>query len=359
MKKTILAFSQMSLFSLLLSGCSLFYTDHSSDYQNEKAVASSLKTPEGSTPSKDILVIPNEESIADLESVQSFETPRAQFIYYPMVAVGVTEKDNAIQLSVPTNKEQTKRIVTDFLAALYGAGESVRSQTEDEITSVSFDFHPQGWWASLWSDITRLHPPKTVFLFKFTEVEGKTLVDVQFRDEQEGLEPTEWMSPVKDDDAHTIAVRLWGTVGRQLNQSSAYLSSLGDAPDFPVWVNHRGIYAVRLGNKVSPSDIEAKLNAAGVYIMPDAENMLAPVKSEDIARIGDVIDFTIPTGNGEKQKLFNVYRRDLDDVNWDKREYSYKITHQKAGDFLVIDVSSMDYPEVTSFHLVQRFIKQN
>ncbi|MFT6656751.1 MAG: ribosomal protein S6, partial [Marinomonas primoryensis] len=58
----------------------------------------------------------------------------------------------------------------------------------------------------------------------------------------------------------------------------------------------------------------------------------------------------------EKQKLFNVYRRNLDDVSWEEREYPYKITHQKAGDFLVIDVSATDYPEVTSFHLVQRFV---
>ncbi|WOD07181.1 hypothetical protein [Marinomonas sp. GJ51-6] len=37
----------------------------------------SLQSPEGSLPSKDALVIPNEDKIADLESVTPFETPRA------------------------------------------------------------------------------------------------------------------------------------------------------------------------------------------------------------------------------------------------------------------------------------------
>jgi len=357
MKKISLILSQVS-FLVLLSGCSLFYTDHSNDYQNERAVENSLQSPEGSLPSKDALVIPNEDKIADLESVTPFETPRAQFIYYPMVAVGMTETDQSIELVVPASKAQTKRIVSDFLAALYGAGQSIRSQTEDEIVSVPFDFDPQGWWASLWSKITRVYPDQSVFSFKFSEAEGKTLVTMQLRHEQEGdVEPSDWMTPKVSDDTYTIAVRLWGTIGRQLNQSSAYLSNRGDTSDFPVWVNHRGIYAVRLNKNLSAAELKAQLQTAGFYIMPDAESKIAPVKPEDVARIGDIVDFSIPTGDGEKQKLFNVYRRDLDDVTWDKREYSYEITHQKSGDFLVIDVSSMDFPEVTSFHLVQRFLK--
>ncbi|WOD07182.1 hypothetical protein [Marinomonas sp. GJ51-6] len=270
----------------------------------------------------------------------------------------MTETDQSIELVVPASKAQTKRIVSDFLAALYGAGQSIRSQTEDEIVSVPFDFDPQGWWASLWSKITRVYPDQSVFSFKFSEAEGKTLVTMQLRHEQEGdVEPSDWMTPKVSDDTYTIAVRLWGTIGRQLNQSSAYLSNRGDTSDFPVWVNHRGIYAVRLNKNLSAAELEAQLQTAGFYIMPDAESKIAPVKPEEVARIGDIVDFSIPTGDGEKQKLFNVYRRDLDDVTWDKREYSYEITHQKSGDFLVIDVSSMDFPEVTSFHLVQRFLK--
>jgi hypothetical protein len=342
--------------TLLLSGCSMFFTDHSDDYQNEKPVASALDMPAGSTESKDVLVIPNESNIADLETATPFITPRAPFVFYPMVAVEVTEQDDAIEYLVPATKQKTKRIVTDFLTALHGAGTSVATQTDDQITSVPFDFHPQGWWASLWSNITRLHPAQTAFSFRFSEMEGKTLVSVQFRDEQQDVEPSNWISPVQNDDAYSVAVRLWGTMGRQLNQSSAYLSNRGDSASFPVWVDHKGIYAIRLGNKVSASEFETILSAAGIYLIPDSDHLLSPVSPEDVARIGDVVDFNIPVGNGEKQKLFNVYRRNLDDVSWEEREYTYKITHQKAGDFLVIDVSAMESPEVTSFHLAQRFV---
>ncbi|MCW4631755.1 hypothetical protein [Marinomonas rhodophyticola] len=178
------------------------------------------------------------------------------------------EQDDAFELSVPANMEQSKRIVADFLTALNGAGDPIASQTQDHIISIPFDFHPQGWWASLWSKITRLHPAQTAFSFRFSESGEKTLVSVQFRNVQQDVEPSDWMSPVQNNDAYSVAVRLWGTIGRQLNQSSAYLSNRNDASPFPVWVDHQGVYAIYLGNKVSQADIEAKLNAADIYLIP-------------------------------------------------------------------------------------------
>ncbi|ETX11713.1 hypothetical protein MUS1_07140 [Marinomonas ushuaiensis DSM 15871] len=358
MNKFTLQLVSVGSLAVLLSGCSLFFTDHSDDYQDVAKTHSSLESPEGSTPSKDALVIPNEDAIADLVPAKPFVTPRAPFIFHPMVAVGVVEKEDAIEFSVPTNKDQAKRVVTDFLTALYGEGKSIASQTDDQITSIAFDFHPQGWWASLYSKITRLYPAKTVFAFSFTESEDKTLVRIQFRDEVQDAEVGPWMTPVENSDAHTIAVRLWGTFGRQLNQSSAYLSNQNDASSYPIWVDHHGLYGIRL-NDASQSGLETTLNAAGIYLVPGADNVLAPVSPEKIARVGDVIDFSIPTGSGETQKLFNVRRRNLDDVSWDLREYSYKITEQKAGKFLMIDVSSVEQPEdpeVVSFHFAQRFL---
>jgi hypothetical protein len=343
--------------TILLSGCSIFFTDHSDDYQEDKPVTSTLVVPAGSTPSKDVLVIPNEKDIANLEEKTVYTTPRAPFVFYPMVAVDVAEQDDAIEFTAPANLAQSKRIVTDFLTALHGAGTSIASQTDNQITTVPFDFHPQGWWASLWSNITRIPPTKTAFSFRFNEIEdGKTIVSVQFRDEQKDIEPGNWMSPVQNDDAYSVAVRLWGTMGRQLNQSSAYLSNRGDASSYPVWVDHHGIFAIYLGNNLSPADIEAKLNAAGFYLMPGSDQLLAPVPPEDVARVGDVIDLNLPLVSKEQTKSLKTKRRNLDDVSWEERQYPYEITRQKAGEFLVIDVSGMDSPEVTSFHLAQRFV---
>lgn len=342
--------------ALILSGCSAFFTDHSNDYQKKQPTITVLDKPAGSEQSKDLLVIPNENAIANLEEVKPFETPRAPFVFYPMTAIDVLEQDDAIEFTVPTSVEHSKRIVSDFLTALHGAGSPISSQTEDQIVSVPFDFHPQGWWASLWSDITRLHPAKTAFSFRFSDVGGKTLVAVQFRDEQQDVEPSNWMSPAQNEDAYAVAVRLWGTIGRQLNQASAYLSNRDSASAFPVWVDHHGIFAIHLGDNVSTPELESKLNAAGIYLIPNADNMLAPVPPEDVARVGDVVDFSLPIVGSEATKSLKSIRRNLDDVSWENREYAYKIMHQKAGDFLVIDVSSMASPEVVSFHLAQRFV---
>ena len=356
MNKFTLKLMGVSSITFLLAGCSTFFTDHSNDYQLEKPVTTKLEVPAGSTPAKDVLVIPNEKAIADLKGSAAYTTPRAPFIFYPMVAIGVEEKDDSVVLTVPASLTQSKRVVTDFLTALYGEGESIASQTQNQIISAPFDFHPQGWLASLWSNITRLHPANTAFLFSFKEVEDKTLVTIQFRDEVQDVEPSDWMSPVQNDDAYKVAVRLWGTMGRQLNQASAYLSNLDETASFPIWVDHQGIFAVYLGKNVSQTDLEAKFNSAGIYLIPGDKKLLAPVPPEDVARIGDVIDLSIPLGNGKEQNLFKVRRRNLDDVSWEQREYPYTISHQKAGDFLVIDVSALDSPEVVSYHLVQRFI---
>jgi hypothetical protein len=356
MNKFTLQLMSASSLAILLSGCSLFLTDHSDDYQDGTPTAATLVVPEGSAQSKDVLVIPNEDKIANLEPSKPFTTPRAPFVFYPMVDVGVIEQDDSLEFFVPANIEQSKRIVADFLTALHGAGDPISSQTQDQLISIPFDFHPQGWWASLWSDITRLHPAQTAFSFRFSESGEKTLVSVQFRNEQQDVEPSDWMSPVNDNDAYSVAVRLWGAIGRQLNQSSAYLSNRDDASSFPVWVDHQGLYAIHLGSNVSQSDIEAKLKAADIYLIPGTEDKLAPVRPEDVARVGDVIDFSVPLSSGKKLESIKTIRRDLDDVSWEEREYTYKITHQKAGDFLVIDVSSMAFPEVVSFHLAQRFV---
>ncbi|MCB5161860.1 hypothetical protein [Marinomonas algarum] len=361
MKKVSLQIVGVGSIAFMLSGCSLFFTDSANEYQTERSTGSTLEVPEGSLTIKDALVIPNEQKIADLEATNTFVTPRAPFTFYPMVQVGVSETDNAMVLTVPANMTQSKRIVSDFLTALHGAGSAIATETDNTIVTIPFDFHPQGWWANLWSDITRLYPKKTAFNFAFSEVEGepnKTLVTIQYRDEQEAMEPTAWESPTENTDAYGVAVRLWGTTGRQLNQSSAYLSNRGEMAAFPIWVDHQGQFAVRLGNQLTPDAVESALLDKGFYLMPGEASLIAPVPSDEVERVGDVISLDVPTGNGESMKLFNVRRRNLDDVNWDKREYPYEILQQKAGDFLVIDVSATDYPELTSFHLTQRFVNK-
>lgn len=356
MKRVTLSLLSTGSMALLLTGCSTFFTDHSNDYQQERSLTPSLVIPAGSLESKDVLVIPNEEKIENLSEATAFVTPRAPFVFYPMVPVGIEEREEAIELVIPANITQSQRIVSDFLTALYGAGTAISEKTDDQITSAPFDFRPQGWLTSLWSRITRIYPAQTAFSFRFSQLDNKTLLSVQFRDEQQGMAPSNWMSPTQNDDAYAVTVRLWGAIGRQLKQTSAYLSSQDDATSFSVWVDHRGIFAIHLGDDVSSTDIDAKLSDAGLYIIPGDEPLLSPVPPEDIARVGDTVDFNVPMGNGETRTLFKVYRRNLDDAVWDERAYPYQIIKQKTGEFLVVDVSAVEFPEVVSFRLTQRFV---
>lgn len=357
MNKTLLKLVGFSTATLMLSGCSLFLTDHTDDYQDLNSNTSVLVVPDGSMPLRDVLVIPNEDKIAKLEPSKPFMIPRAPFVFYPMVDVAVNETEEAFSLVVPTGVENAKRMVANYLTSLYGAGTPIASQTEDSIISVPFDFHPQGWLSSVWSSITRIYPKQTVFSFDFQTLNDQTIIQLTFREEQQGSEPTSWMNPNKNDEAYGVAVRLWGVLGRQLNQSSAYLSNRENMSTFPIWVNHEGMYAVQLGNEpISESTLLSTFESANLFLMPEETKRISPVPFDKVARIGDVVDLSIPLGNGQKQKLFNVYRRNLNDVSWEQRDYPYEITKQKAGYFLVIDTSAAPNPEVVSFRLAQRFI---
>ncbi|MCV2402728.1 hypothetical protein OFY17_07510 [Marinomonas sp. C2222] len=356
MNKALANVAAFSVLTVSLSGCSLFYTDHSSDYQNTKATSNKLELPQGALEQKDIMVIPNEEVIADVTEVTPFTIPRSPFVFYPMAAVSYVETENSVEFSIPANAQQSKRIISDYLSSVHGEGEVIASQTETTLVTTQLSLKKQGKLAAIWSSITRLYPEKTVLSLEFSEGEQSTKVAIQFRHEKRGEEPTDWMSPASNTEVHSIIARLWGNIGRKVDESSAYLSTLDKTTDFPIWINHNGEYGIRLGNDVTDDVVESKILSAGLYLMANSESTLSPVPEEKVARVGDVIDFVVPVGNGETKKLFNVYRRDLDDVEWQEREYTYQVQRQKKGDFLVIDVSAAKYPEIVSFILAQRFI---
>lgn len=357
MNKALVNAMTFSALTVFLSGCGLFYTDTSSEYQNTKLSTKKLQLPTGSVVAKDIMVIPNEDVIADLgEKSKSYTLPRTPFLFYPMVSVPYLEKDSAIELLIPANEVESKRIVADHLSSIYGEGDVIASQTEHKFITTQLSLKKQGKLAAIWSSITRLYPEKTVLSFEFAEAEQSTKVAIQFRHEKRDEEPTEWMSPATNPDVHSIVARLWGKVGRKIDESSAYLSTLDKTTDFPIWINHNGEYGIRLGKGIADDVVEAKILSAGLYLMANTESTLSPVPEEKVARIGDVVDFSIPVGSGKTQKLFNVYRRDLDDVEWQAREYLYEIQRQENGDFLVIDTSAAQHSEVVSFLLAQRFI---
>ncbi|MEL0623718.1 hypothetical protein V6238_11515 [Marinomonas arenicola] len=341
MNKTTIKLAGIGALVSVLSGCSTGLKDNSDDYRNDTVNSVVLQAPAGSLSSRDDLVIPHENQIASVEPGSKFTVPRATFVFYPMAKIDVIMKANRVVLDVPANLVQSKKMVKDFLMALHGDGESIASDTDKQIVSVPFQFIKQGWWASMWSHVSRDFPEQIVFSFSFSSSEKGTLVAVQYRVEDRGEAVTDWLSPTTRNDMYADTLRLWGDMARQLNKQSVSLSEQGSKAPFHVWIDHRGLLAIHLKPKTNVQDaLVTQLADAGLTQVSGKENTLA----------------VLPLAS-DKTDGFAPNATESDAVSWDKREYKYSIIHQKAGDFLMIDVSTSPTPEITSFLLAQRFVK--
>lgn len=341
MNKTTIKLAGVGALVTLLSGCSTVLTDNSDDYRHDKVNTVVLQAPEGSLRSRDDLVIPHEQQIPSISPDAKFTVPRAPFVFYPMAKIDVMMKDSRVVLDVPANLTESKKMVKDFLMALHGDGESIASDTDSQIVSVPFQFVKQGWWASMWNHVTRDFPEQIVFSFSFTKSEQGTLVAVQYRVEDRGEATTDWLSPTTRNDMYADTLRLWGDMARQLNKKSVSLSEQGGKAPFHVWIDHRGVLAIHLDPKESvQTALATELAAAGLEAVAGKENTLA----------------VMPLANGKMDGVAPNATQGQTEA-WNESEYQYSIIHQKAGDFLLIDVTSSATPKITSFLLAQRFVK--
>lgn len=348
--------SALAVLAMVMSGCSL--TDHSNDYRNGSETPVPLQLPEGAIVPRDDLVIPHQDTVGDVEKGSKFVVPRAVFVFYPMAQIPVDIKPDRFVFTVPANKATAKKMAKDFLLSLNTDPDEddkpIASETEDQIISGSFQSIDEGWWASGWGGLTNSYPERTIYSFTFSnndndnDVSGtvSTMVSVQYRTENDDDELSAWMGPESNDDVYADIVRWWGDMGRQLHKASAYLSQRGSNTPFNLWIDHRGVFAIHLKGNESVDDLLAtQLALAGLERVEGKVDTLS-VKHSAMKEQNTVA----PDGaasNGEITK----------DVSWEDREYPYKIVHQNAGDFLVIDVASSPTPEVAAFHLAQRFVQ--
>ncbi|MEO9964308.1 MAG: hypothetical protein ABJF11_00880, partial [Reichenbachiella sp.] len=297
-------------------------------------------------------------AVADLQQKTEFVAPRAPFLYQSMAKVVMTEKQDAVEYVFPADVRQSKKIIEDFMSSFDVSEAPLATDTDSRIVTTPIPLVEQGRWRSLWSKITRVYPSKTAFSFVLLPQENaSTLVKMQMREVSEEGQVGEWVSPATDLNTYGMAIKLWGTIGRKLDQNSAYLSESNKQVDpSPIWINGSGMFAAYLGKKVTAKQAQQKILDAGLYLIGEG-NQLAVVPEDEIARVGDVVALEVPVGKGKTQKLFNVYRRNLDDVTWEERIYPYKIERQAAGDFLVIDVSVAKNQQLTSYFFAKKFLK--
>lgn len=342
----------------LISGCSSNAVVSNTEYQKAQASSVVIEPLENSVPVQNKMPIPNEAIVANIEPKDTFIIPRAPSIFQSLRQVGYQEMPDKLVLTAPASLSLTRNVVNNFLISSYGEGSAIRSNGNTRIETEGIEEKKQGKLASMWSKITRLYPDKQVFEFIFNEQNDQTQIEIRFRTEKQGEEPTDWLSPLDSKFTHTFAVRLWGALGRQLNESSTYLSNLKPSTETAIWIDHNGQFSLNLaGDSAKP--IRKLLNDAGLFLISESPLTLALKPASEIPKVGDLKEVFVPMNGGKTQmKLFNVRRRNLNDVDWQEREYPFEIQTNSLGRFLVVDFSAIEYPELRSFLLMQRFLSK-
>lgn len=356
------AVTTIAFMTLVISGCSSIVKDHGLDYQTAKAVDKPLDLPDGHEPVEDRLVIPNEDQVLNLDPTGEFEAPRAPFLYQPIADVPLILNGTTARLELPTDMLRAKSLVTSYLATLATEDmlDVVQSSGDELIISKPIQLEKQGFWRRTWSSITRLYPPTYQFEFSLSESGSGSVITIEgFTQENDAREPIDL-----DEDAEPTALVLeaWNYMARKVSEDSVLLSNQGkiDLSQSALWVNQKGLYAYYLGKQFDPSEIDSFIRSQPeFYLVEEPHKGLAVVPSDEVARVGDVVEFTVPVKaqSGSKQmKLFNVYRRNLDDVEWTKRSYPYEVVKQKEGYFLVVDTSALELPGLMSYRLLSMLI---
>ncbi|MBM6549980.1 hypothetical protein [Marinomonas ostreistagni] len=350
----------------LLSGCTSMLTDHGLDYQESEASDVTLQLPNDAQPTRDKLVIPNEDRIGDLTAKGEFEAPRAPLSFQPLAYAPLRLSAQQAVLQLPLDIEQSRTLMSDYLTQMAAAHDAeIELQVSDNGLSTSaFSLEEQGTLKKVWYVVTKLETPKYRFVIDFDEQNLMTQANIQVVSIKDGSE-----SPVnldKSDRFASLIVDMWTTFASEIKVSRVLLSDQSNVnrplnENSPVWMRSNGELAFNLGNRFSERSFEAYIgNSDGVFLTGDNNQEISVVPAEQLAKVGDIIDFNLPVKSAEGEdgiKLFNVRRRNLDDVEWSARSYPYSIVRQQQGYFLTVDTSATDYPKLTSYRIFSRLAK--
>lgn len=348
--------------AVLLSGCSNLVTDHGLDYQSARSSDVELQLPAGRHDVSDKMIIPNEDRVDTLQVTSEFVTPRAPKPYEPMADVSLSIGQFEASLRLPVGQAQAKQLLTDYFSSFSGEEVVFSANGDSQLVSQPLQFERQSGIGKLWSNITRLQPTQYRLTVNFEPVGLQTSAAIQLVAIQaDGAEQA--VDLTLDEASASQMVEAWSHISKELTVESALLSNQGRQPlkKSLIWTNREGKLALYLGLHADEPSVEQYIrDTAGLHITSEEPKELSLVPQDQIARVGDIIDFKVPLGAlAEKEEviLFKVRRRNLDDVEWTERSYPYQLIRQREGYFLTVDTSATDNPALTSYRILSLLAK--
>lgn len=340
-----------------MTACSLI-DDKADVYQLSQSNTTELVVPQGSVTAKDSLVIPNEDKISDLSESVILASPSDAIpdSIAPIANLMVNSQDDIMWIETPLENDVLRVVIKNFLVSIYGEGDPIEVNSELEVISVPMGDQDIGSLLKLYYNITRLYPDRTEYRFELDDGLNGTKVGFQHRivsqDQNKNVESSEWLSPDATDEGYTLALQFISAISREsLAQKTGVNLS---ADKLKIWVTSEGQYALKLNDFANESDLTKLIEQSELNIISRDPLELAFVTEGEVAKIGDLRRINLPTKtkDGEDLFMFNMKRRNLDEVDWQQRAYPVDLVQRAEGLFLEADTSATEHPNVVSYRIM-------
>ncbi|OUR85671.1 hypothetical protein A9Q77_00500 [Marinomonas sp. 42_23_T18] len=347
--------AMVSTVALSMTACSI--VDKADDYQLSRSNNTELVVPDGSVVAQDSLVIPNENEISNISDKTEFETPALPESYLPLADLAVSWEDDIMWVETALDIDTSKVVVKNFLSSLYGEGNPIDESTDTSIVSMPIGAQDQGALLSLYYNITRLYPDRTVYQFPLVAHENGTKIGFQHRvvskDQNKVLSYSDWLSPIVTDKDYSVGLQLISAVSREsLEQETKQNAKVGSSDQ--VWLSNAGQYVLKMNASSMASDVAILVEQSDLYLISRDPLELAFVTEGEVTKVGDLKPVTLPptTEGGKETLLLNVRYRNLNGVVWQKRVYPVDLVQRAEGLFVEVDTSATEYPDVVSYRIM-------
>lgn len=349
--------------TISVTGCSLI-DDKADVYKESQANEASLVVPEGSVTARDRFVIPNEDKILATSIAPDLSIPTKAIpdSFSPLADLTVTWEDDILWIETPLESETLGAVVKNFLVSIYGEGDPIAVNTENEIISAPVGDKDVGSLLKFYYSITRLYPDRTEYRFELVDGVKGTKVGMQHRivstDKNSDVTYGDWLSLESSDQEYDLGLQFISAVSREALAHDKELAA-STRSQTNIWVTSEGDYVLKLDDSLKKADVAALIEQSDLYLISRNPLELAFVTEGEITKVGDIKPLKLPskTEGGEDVVLLNLRYRNLDGVSWQKRVYPVDLIQKPEGLFIDADTSATEQPNVVSYRIMSALKK--
>ena len=110
-----------------------------------------------------------------------FKAPNVPDAFYSLADFKFTSNQDRVWIETTGDISVIQKAIVVFFDNLYATDHSMKVNTDQRMETVSMPFYGQGWFASLWSSITRLYPEKVIYEIVLEKGEHNNRIGLRYK----------------------------------------------------------------------------------------------------------------------------------------------------------------------------------